>query len=82
MRRISTEGKCINLAILVLKEAVRKVVLQSERRQFEQIRCSCILDVAANPTSVNFDLGTSKAHIAVNALVVVDVSNVLHGSPL
>ena len=41
-----------------------------------------MLDVAATPTSVNFDLGTCKAHVAVNAVVVVDVSDVLHGAPL
>ena len=63
-------------------DAVREVVLQSALGKFEQVLCRGILDVAATPTSVNFDLGTCKAHVTVNALVVVDVSDVLHGSPL
>ena len=71
MLRTATEGKWSNLAILVPIEAVRKVVLQSALGKFEQVRCRGIRDVAATPTSVNFDLGTSKAHIAVNAVIIV-----------
>ena len=46
----------------------------------EQVCGVGVSDVAATATSVNFDLGTSKTYISVNALVVEDVSNVFHGS--
>ena len=49
--------------------------------KFEQGRCPVQLDFAATPTGVNLDLGTCKAHLAVSTLVVVNMSDVLHGVP-
>ena len=82
MLRTATERKWRTIAILLPIEAVREIVLKSALGKLEQICGRGILDVAPTPTRVNFNLGTGKAHVTVNALVVVDVSDVLHGSPL